>query len=107
MRKKFISMALTAMLLTSSLMSKADIARGADVTNDNQVDSQVQEDLDRDLAATAGYVMNRVYDRISAENYTAGYNDYIQAMLALKAGAENDGVVTILKEKLREEGNSV
>lgn len=107
MRKKFISMALTAMLLTSSLVSNVNIANAADITNDNQADSQVQEDLEQNLAATAGYVMDRVSDRISAGDYNVGYNDYIQAMLALKAGVENDHVVEVLTERLQEEGNGI
>lgn len=101
MRKPIISMALSSMLLLSSAFSSASVVFAADA------DSQVQAQLDKELAATAGYVMNAVSDRISAEDYTFGYNDYVQATLALKGGAENEQVVTLLSDYLKSDDNAI
>ncbi len=106
MKKRFISMALTSMLLLSSAISDTQVVL-ADQAN-VQTDSVLQVQLEADLEATAGYVMNSVYDRISADDYaTMSYNDYVQATLALKAGSDNENVVSILKDYLKEENNVI
>lgn len=106
MRKPIISMALSSMLLFSSAFSGATVAFAENT--DLQADSQVQAELNKELAATAGYVMNTLYNRISAEDYTTmSYNDYVQAMLALKGGAENEQVVQILSDYLKADDNAI
>lgn len=106
MRKPIISMALTSMLLLSSAFSGATVAFAENTYV--QVDSQVQTAVEKELSATAGYVMNTVSDRILAEDYTTmSYNDYIQAMLALKGGAENQQVVQILSDYLKVDNNPI
>lgn len=105
MRKQFISMALSAVLAASAVMSGTGLFAQAETTSAENL--SVQAEVEKDLLATAGYVMDQIQERITGEDYTISYNDYIQSMLCLKAGVQNGQVVTALTEALKSESSLV
>ena len=83
MKKPFISMTLSTVLFASAI-----VAGAGQITPVQAADtkSDLEQSVEKDLKATAGYVMSQIKAKLQDSTYVPKYNDYTQTMLAVKAG---------------------
>lgn len=105
MKKQIISMALSTMLLSTTIF--AGTTMNCYAAESMSVDESVKEAVQADMENTASYLFGIIQERISAEGYTFSYNDYVQAMLCLKSGQKNDDTVKLLTENLMKSENTI
>lgn len=82
MKKPFISMTLSTVLFASAI-----VAGAGQITPVQAADtkSDLEQSVEKDLKATAGYIMSQIKAKLQDSTYVPGYNDYTQTMLAVKS----------------------
>ena len=104
MKKPFISMTLSTVLFASAI-----VAGAGQITPVQAADtkSDLEQSVEKDLKATAGYVMSQIKAKLQDSTYVPRYNDYTQTMLAVKAGVTDTDVTNALTAALKAEDSAV
>ena len=104
MKKPFISMTLSTVLFASAI-----VAGAGQITPVQAADtkSDLEQSVEKDLKATAGYVMSQIKAKLQDSTYVPKYNDYTQTMLAVKAGVTDTDVTNALTAALKAEDSAV
>lgn len=104
MKKPFISVALSAMLLVSAAFPKMGITAMAETAN---AQSAMETQVEQDMMDTASYVMTELENQLENEEFQFAYNHYIQTVLAMKAGVRNETVIQALRDYLQTDENTI
>ena len=104
MKKPFISMTLSTVLFASAI-----VAGAGQITPVQAADtkSDLEQSVEKDLKATAGYIMSQIKAKLQDSTYVPRYNDYTQTMLAVKAGVTDTDVTNALTAALKAEDSAV
>lgn len=106
MKKQILSIAMAAVMTmgAASGVSAAELQNTSQtVTSTQNSTTDVLAAVEADVAKSAQYLMSNLEQSIFAESYQMSYNDYQDAMYALKAGAENEKVTEKLNVALKEQ----